>query len=117
MRAQRKNLIIGSAVGLLWMVGKVSVPLLVRYSIDRGIEQDDMLLLWVSLIAVAGVAIGLFTALRRFYAFREARWTEITPRETAGLRLSWVYLTPNGRFWTHSYSRLLTDLYVAEGLR
>ena len=48
---------------------------------------------------------------------REAAWTEITPRETAGLRLSWVYLTPNGRFWAHSYSRLLTDLYVAEGLR
>ena len=48
---------------------------------------------------------------------REAAWTEITPGETAGLRLSWVYLTPNGRFWAHSYSRLLTDLYVAEGLR
>ena len=48
---------------------------------------------------------------------REAPWTEITPRETAGLRLSWVYLTPNGRFWVQSYSRLLTDLYVAEGLR
>ena len=81
LRAQRRNLIIGSAVGLLWMVGKVSVPLLVRYSIDRGIEQDDMLLLWVSLIALAGVAIGLFTALRRFYAFREARWTETRLRE------------------------------------
>jgi hypothetical protein len=48
---------------------------------------------------------------------REAAWTEITPGETAGLRLSWVYLTPNGRFWVQSYSRLLTDLYVAEGLR
>ena len=81
MRAQRKNLIIGSAVGLLWMVGKVSVPLLVRYSIDRGIEQDDMLLLWASLIALAGVAVGTFTALRRFYAFREARWTETRLRE------------------------------------
>ncbi|HSP27735.1 MAG TPA: ABC transporter ATP-binding protein [Ilumatobacteraceae bacterium] len=81
LRAQRKNLIIGSAIGLLWMVGKVSVPLLVRYSIDRGIEQDDMLLLWASLIAIAGVAVGTFTALRRFYAFREARWTETRLRE------------------------------------
>ena len=63
------------------MVGKVSVPLLVRYSIDRGIEQDDMLWLWVSLIAIAGVAVGTFTALRRFYAFREARWTETRLRE------------------------------------
>jgi ATP-binding cassette subfamily B protein len=81
LRAQRKNLIIGSAIGLLWMVGKVSVPLLVRYSIDRGIERDDMLLLWASLIALAGVAVGTFTALRRFYAFREARWTETRLRE------------------------------------
>jgi eukaryotic-like serine/threonine-protein kinase len=44
-------------------------------------------------------------------------WTEITPTQTAGLRLSAVYITPNGRFWLHSYARLLTDLYVAEGLR
>jgi hypothetical protein len=48
---------------------------------------------------------------------RQTAWTEITPRDTAGLRLSWVCLTPNGRFWAHSYSRLLTDLYVAEGIR
>ena len=81
LKAQRRNLIIGSAIGLLWMLGKVSVPLLVRYSIDRGIEQDDMLWLWASLIAVAGVAVGTFTALRRFYAFREARWTETRLRE------------------------------------
>jgi hypothetical protein len=44
-------------------------------------------------------------------------WTEITPAQTAGLRLSGIYITPNGRFWLHSYGRLLTDLYVAEGLR
>ena len=81
LKAQRKNLIIGSAIGLLWMVGKVSVPLLVRYSIDRGIDQGDMLWLWVMLIAIAGVCDGTFTALRRFFAFREARWTETRLRE------------------------------------
>ncbi|HEX9185948.1 MAG TPA: protein kinase, partial [Vicinamibacteria bacterium] len=47
---------------------------------------------------------------------RETPWTEIAPRGTAGLRLSHLYLTPNGRFWAHGYSRLLTDLYVAEGI-
>jgi ATP-binding cassette, subfamily B, bacterial len=81
LQAQRKNLIIGSAVGLLWMACKVSVPILVRYSIDRGIEQGEMLWLWVTLIAISGVAVGTFTALRRFYAFREARWTETRLRE------------------------------------
>ena len=47
---------------------------------------------------------------------RATPWTEIRPAEVAGLRLSWVYITPNGRFWIHGYSRLLTDLYTVEGL-
>jgi len=47
----------------------------------------------------------------------ETPWTEVTPKETAGLRLSGVYLTPNGQFWAHSSSRLLTDLYVAENIK
>ena len=81
LRAQRRNLLIGSAVGLLWTLGKISVPMLVSYSIDRGIERGESLWLWVMLIAIAGVAIGTFTAIRRFYAFREARWTEARLRE------------------------------------
>ncbi len=81
LRAQRRNLIIGSLIGLLWMIGKISVPILVRYGIDRGIEHGDKLLLWSLLIALAGVAVGTFTALRRYYAFREARWTETRLRE------------------------------------
>ena len=32
-------------------------------------------------LILAGVAVGTFTALRRFYAFREARWTETRLRE------------------------------------
>ncbi len=81
LRAQRRNLIIGTVVGMVWMVGKISVPILVRFGIDRGIAEHDMLWLWVSLVAVAGVLAGSFTALRRFYAFREARWTETRLRE------------------------------------
>jgi ATP-binding cassette, subfamily B, bacterial len=81
LRAQRRNLIIGSAIGLLWMLGKISVPMLVRFSIDRGIDRGEYLWLWVTLILVAGVAVGTFTALRRYYAFREARWTETRLRE------------------------------------
>ena len=81
LRAQRRNLAIGTMVGLVWMVGKVSVPILVRYGIDRGIEQGDMLWLWAGLIALAGLLAGTFTALRRFFAFREARWTETRLRE------------------------------------
>ena len=81
LRDQRRNLIIGSVIGLLWMVGKISVPILVRFSIDRGIDEGDRLWLWVTLIAIAGLLVGTFTALRRYFAFREARWTETRLRE------------------------------------
>ena len=48
---------------------------------------------------------------------RETPWTEIAPGQMAGARLSQVFLTPDGRYWVHSYSRLLIDLYVADGVR
>jgi ATP-binding cassette, subfamily B, bacterial len=81
LKAQRRNLIIGTLIGMAWMVGKIAVPILVRFGIDRGIDEGQMLWLWVGLIALAGIFSGLFTALRRFYAFREARWTETRLRE------------------------------------
>lgn len=81
LRAQRRNLIIGTLIGLVWTVGKVSSPLLIRFGIDRGIRDGDLLWLWAGLIAVAGLVAGTFTALRRFFAFREARWTETRLRE------------------------------------
>ncbi len=81
LKAQRRNLTIGTLIGLAWTVGKVASPVLVRFGIDRGIRNDDLLWLWAGLIGVAGTIAGLFTALRRFYAFREARWTETRLRE------------------------------------
>ena len=48
---------------------------------------------------------------------RSTPWTEIRPAESAGMRLSGIDITPNGRFWVHGYSRLLTDLFSVEGLR
>lgn len=81
LRAQRRNLTIGTLVGLAWTVGKVSSPILIRFGIDRGIRNGDKLWLWAGLIATAGLVSGFFTAFRRFYAFREARWTETRLRE------------------------------------
>jgi eukaryotic-like serine/threonine-protein kinase len=48
---------------------------------------------------------------------RETPLTEIMAAQVAGLRLSQIFITPDGRSWTHAYSQLLTDLYVADGLR
>ena len=42
---------------------------------------------------------------------------EIRAREAAGLRLSIIAVTPDARHYVHSYSRLLSDLFVVKGLR
>ena len=78
---QRRGIGLGVAVGLAWTAGKVVVPLLTEAAIDRGIEGDGSLLLWSCLIVAAGVVAGVFTALRRYFAFRESRWTETRLRE------------------------------------
>jgi WD40 repeat protein len=42
---------------------------------------------------------------------------EIRAREGAGLRLSVVAISRDGRHYVHSYSRLLSDLFLVDGLR
>lgn len=78
MRRQRKGLVVGICAGIIWTAGKISVPLLVRSAIDDGIESGDRhaIVRWAILIVVAGVVSGVFTGTRRYWAFREARWSE-----------------------------------------
>ena len=78
---QKWGLIAGVAIGLAWTAGKVAVPQLTKLGIDRGIEGRGSLALWAGLVGVAGVIAGLFTALRRWIAFRESRWSETRLRE------------------------------------
>ena len=78
---QRRNLVIGTLIGLAWMAGKIAVPRLLGLGIDRGIDGDDNVWMWAGFIACAGIIVGFFTAFRRFFAFREARWTETKLRE------------------------------------
>ncbi|CAN5539301.1 N/A [soil metagenome] len=81
LRQQRRGLMIGVAIGGVWTVGKLAVPQLIRLAIDRGIVGNGSLWIWPALIVCAGLLAGTFTALRRYVAFREARWTEATLRE------------------------------------
>jgi hypothetical protein len=43
-------------------------------------------------------------------------WKELYPSQRAGVRLSTVSVTPDGRTILHSYSRLLSNLYVVNGI-
>ena len=78
---QRRGLAIGIAVGLVWTVGKIAIPQLTRHAIDSGIERGGSVVIWAVLIGCAGVMTGTFTALRRYFAFRESRLTETRLRE------------------------------------
>jgi len=82
-RHRWRGITLGVLFGLGWTAGKVSVGLLVAGAIDHGIEPKDMAALrtWSLIIAGAAVVVGTFTGLRRYYAFREARWIEADLRE------------------------------------
>jgi Tol biopolymer transport system component len=43
-------------------------------------------------------------------------WKEAFPSQPAGVRLSQVAVTPDGRTVLHSYAQLLTNLYVVAGV-
>ena len=45
-------------------------------------------------------------------------WKEIVPTDTAGvIRISSVFASPDGAFYAYAYSRVLSNLYLVEGLK
>jgi hypothetical protein len=49
---------------------------------------------------------------------RREPWKEFMPSDPAGVGLiNPVFLTPDGRHYVYSFRRVLSDLYLAEGLR
>jgi Tol biopolymer transport system component len=43
-------------------------------------------------------------------------WKTLAPTDSAGLRFSIPMITPDGKHWTLSTAKLLSDLYIVEGL-
>jgi ATP-binding cassette subfamily B protein len=83
MRAQWVGISAGVVVGLLWTIGRVSIPSLVQRAIDQGMERDDReaVVRWAIVIALVAVTTATFTGLRRYMAFREARRAEAHLRD------------------------------------
>ncbi|HEU5149159.1 MAG TPA: ABC transporter ATP-binding protein [Iamia sp.] len=83
MRAQWVGIAAGVAVGLLWTIGRVSIPSLVQRAIDQGMETGDegAVVRWAIVIGLVAVTTATFTGLRRYMAFREARRAEAHLRD------------------------------------
>jgi len=113
MRSQRRGITAGVVVGLMWTLGKVSVPKLVQLAIDRGIEAGNggAITLWASMIGVAGLVAAVFTGLRRYIAFREARWAEAAMRDRLFAHLQRLHFAFHDEAQTGQLmSRANTDL-------
>jgi ATP-binding cassette, subfamily B, bacterial len=112
-RHRWKGITAGVLVGLGWTVGKVSVGFLVARAVDRGIEQQDLdaLRAWSLAIAGAAIVVGTFTGLRRYLAFREARWIEADLRERLFAHFQRLHFAFHDRAQTGQLmSRANTDL-------
>jgi ATP-binding cassette subfamily B protein len=83
MWVQRWGIAGGVLAGLVWTAAKVSVPWLIRKAIDEGMVpgDQDQVIHYAWLIALAGVVVASFTGIRRYSAFREARLTEAVLRD------------------------------------
>jgi len=112
-RTRWVGLLLGVLVGLGWTAGKVSVGMLVQRAVDQGIEADDMPALrqWALVIAGVALVVGCFTGLRRYAAFREARWVEADLRERLFAHLQRLHFAYHDHAQTGQLmSRANTDL-------
>ncbi len=113
MGRQRWGLAAGIAVGLVWTAGRVSIPSFVQRAVDDGIEvgDRDVVVRWALVIGAVAVVTALCTGMRRYMAFREARFAEASLRDRLFahvVRLSFPYhdQSPTGQLM----SRANTDL-------
>ena len=108
---QRRGLTVGVSIGLLWTIGKIAVPQLTRFAIDEAIVKSGSLLTWTLLILSAAIIAGLFSGMRRYFAFRESRMTETLMREKLFAHIQGLDVAYHDRAQTGQLmSRASTDL-------
>src|SRR5437870_5735904 len=83
IRSQRSGVIGAALSGLLWQVGAVSAPLMVKYAIDHGVLTRDRHTLLVWLAALLGVGLLEMTAgaVRHLYAIRNRSRSDARVRD------------------------------------
>src|SRR5205809_6029662 len=96
IRSQASGVIGAALSGLLWQVGAVSAPLMVKYAIDHGVLTRDRHTLLVWLAALLGVGLLEMTAgaVRHLYAVRNRSRSDARVRDAIfahALRLDATY--------------------------
>jgi ATP-binding cassette subfamily B protein len=83
IRSQKSGVIGAALSGLLWQVGAVSAPLLVKYAIDHGILTRDRHTLYIWLAALLSVGLLEMTAgaVRHLYAVRNRSRSDARVRD------------------------------------
>lgn len=116
LKLQQRALLFGAGIGLMWTLGKVSVPQLTRLAIDQGIEQNGSLLQWTMLILLAATVAGVFAGWRRYIAFRESRITETMLRERLFAQIQGLHVGFHDKSQTGQLmSRASSDLQQVQG--
>jgi ATP-binding cassette subfamily B protein len=83
IRSQRSGVIGAALSGLLWQVGAVSAPLMVKYAIDHGVLTRDRHTLYIWLSALLGVGLLEMAAgaVRHLYAIRNRARSDARVRD------------------------------------
>jgi len=85
-----------------------------------GLLPGDVPVAWSddgAAIFVAGSAVPIPITRVELATGRRTLQTTISPSDAAGLRFVIATITPSGKYWALSVSKLLTELYVIEGLK
>jgi eukaryotic-like serine/threonine-protein kinase len=110
------------------VLGRDNSGRIARYPLDgsapepvTGLQPDEIPTAWTTdgraLLVAHGLGRPWVIDRMDLASGRREKLLEIRPREMAGLRLTLLALSADGRYYVHSYSRLLSSLYVVEGLR
>jgi Tol biopolymer transport system component len=86
-----------------------------------GLQDDELIVKWSAdgrgVLAARGGGQPWQVDRVDLATGQRTRMLEVRVPDGAGLRLSLLAITPDARHYVHSYSRLLTDLYLVQGLR
>jgi ATP-binding cassette, subfamily B, bacterial len=113
VRRRWAGISLGVLTGLVWTGAKVSTGLIVANAVDEGIEANDTsaLLRWSLVLGCVAIVSATFTGLRRYLAFREARWIELDLRDRLFAHVQRLHFAFHDRVQTGQLmSRANTDL-------